>query len=91
MLVLENILGPSAVTHYNKKLPQITIKSYSGVSVAEWSKALRIECLVIVVIRGFALRVNYTGFFFMKVIITVFCGSYVQTNFVNNKILKLSF
>ena len=53
VLVMENILGPSAATHYNRNsTTYIIIVTHDSVRMAEWSKARRFECLAIMEVRG---------------------------------------
>ena len=52
ILTLDNILGLSAVTYYNRNSTTFINTTHNGVLMAEWSKADRFECLVIVIVRG---------------------------------------
>ena len=62
-LVLENNLGPSAVTHYNRRVSHIIIVYHNGVWMVEWSRAHRFETLVTVVVRGSSPKIDHTVFF----------------------------
>ena len=53
VLVLENISGPSAVTHYNSNST-----AYYHHYSQQWSKANRFEYLVVGVVRGWSPRVT---------------------------------
>ena len=63
VLVLETILGSSAVTNCNGNSTTYYHPTRNEVRRAEWSKAHRFECLVIVVVRGSSPGITICFFF----------------------------
>ena len=52
VLLMENILGPLALTNIIEIVPHIIMLSQNGVRMAEWSKLHNSKFLVIVVLHG---------------------------------------